>query len=159
MLRRGLAFLLDWSLVGIPLVLFAAARAAVLLWLCGPVYFVLVPLVTGGYTVGSWLCSFRIVDSQGQPAARWRYLVRMAALYLPFCSLLALWVVTPPARLATATELARLGLAGICCLLTLTLVVQTVRGLFREKIYYYERISGTRLASTIPVQTVQAAES
>ena len=159
MLRRGLAFLLDWSLVGIPLVLFAAARAAVLLWLCGPVYFVLAPLVTGGYTVGSWLCSFRIVDSQGQPVARWRYLVRMAALYLPFCSLLALWVVTPPARLAKATELARLGLAGICCLLTLTLVVQTVRGLFREKIYYYERISGTRLASTIPVQTVQAAES
>lgn len=149
MLRRGLAFLLDWSLVGIPLVLFAAAKAALLLWLCGPLYFALVPMLSGGYTLGSWLCSFRIADSQGQPPARWRYPVRMTALYLPFCSLLALSIVTTPDRLQPLLRAARMGLAGLCAVLALVLVGQTVARLFGKQTYYYEKLSGTRLVSTI----------
>ena len=97
-LRRSLAFLFDWAVVGIGLSASLFLGAVAPFWLCGPIYFALVPIFTKGYTIGSYLCSFKIVDKNGQKPSVWRYIVRAGLLYFPFSSTLGLWLIESKIR-------------------------------------------------------------
>ena len=164
-LRRAMAFLVDWSVVGICLVgsLFAGWLAP--FWLCGPLYFALLPACTKGYTIGSYLCSFRIVDRQQNPPSFWRCMLRAGVLYLPFSSAVSLWVLeaklrgrVPKWTLDAVVELGNI-MEFLSMVALIALVGQSIIKLFwKERRYYYELISGTHLISTVSAPESQKTE-
>ncbi len=155
-LRRGLAFLLDWAVVGIGLAVSLWLGAMAPFWLCGPLYFAFVPFFAKGYTIGSYLCSFKIVDKKGCRPSAWRCILRAGALYLSFSSTVCLWIVESKIRGRVPAMVVKsvVSLANVMEFLTLicvlALLMQSVQKLFSvEKRYYYEVLSGTYLVSTI----------
>lgn len=159
-LRRSLAFLLDWAVVGIGLGASLFLGAVVPFWLCGLIYFVLVPILTKGYTIGSYLCSFKIIDKNGEKSSVWRYIVRAGLLYLPVFSTMGLWLVeskihekVPQVIIKGVVTVGNI-MEFVTLICILTLVLQSVQKLFNsEKRYYYEVMSGTFLVSTISSKT------
>ncbi len=154
--RRCMAFLVDWAVIGIVLVASLWGGATTLFWLCGTVYFAVVPVLSGGYTIGSYLCSFRIVQNNGKKAGFWRCAVRSIVLYFPFATMTFLWLLEMKLKSRVPTSVLKLVVGAgnvmefVSLLCAIVLLMQSIRRLFqKEKRYYHEVISGTRLISTI----------
>ena len=163
--RRGMAFLVDWAVVGV--VLFASLWAGVItpLWLCGTLYFALVPAFSGGYTIGSYLCSFRIARKNGRKAAFWQYILRAGVLYLPFAMMVFLWMMEAkikswaPAKVMQFVVGAGNVMEFISLVCFILLLLQSIyRFVRKEKRYYYEVISGTCLVSTVKAKEAEDIE-
>lgn len=158
LLRRGLALMVDWALLGLCFILcFLLGSAPLWLFaLLAPLYFALLPAFCQGYTAGKLLCSIRLAAKNGGQAGPWRCLLRYALLYLPIFGALffssVLWTVdngftAPPPQ--TAVDLARL-LQAVCFLCLGLLGLETLPKLFGFwPRYLYERFSGTLLVSAI----------
>lgn len=153
LLRRALAVLVDWSLLFTAFVLFFVIfRTAPILVFCAlsPLYFILLPPLTGGYTAGKALCSIRVVKTDGSPAGLWRCAARYALVYLPLTN--APWLAAALWRQGRQAWQGPAGAALAVCLGCMAvLAAETLPKLFGFcPRYLYERISGTRLVSSIP---------
>lgn len=160
-LRYAMAFLVDWAFVGIGLIASLSIGWLAPFWLSGPLYFACMPAITGGFTIGSYLCSFRIVNVQKKPPKWWRCFLRAGILYLPFSSMVSLWILlekiqgkVPYLVLYSLNQFTNI-IEFICLVAFVTLLLQSiVKFIFKEKRYYYEQLSGTYTISTIPVPKV-----
>lgn len=100
--RRFAAFLLDWLLIGILLIMCMIAVPFLLpalivvpgiiyaLVIAG--YFILIPWATDGYTPGKWICRIRITGKNERKPALYQYALRYGLLYFVLIPLPVIWV-------------------------------------------------------------------
>ena len=99
--RRFAAFLLDWLLIGILLILCMIAVPLLipaLVVVPGFVYafviagyFILIPWATDGYTPGKWVCRIRITGRNERKPALYQYALRSGLLYFVLIPLPIIW--------------------------------------------------------------------
>lgn len=71
--RRALAFLLDSILLLAVTILLNLLSLSISLWAVSMVYFLSIPLLTGGRTFGKWVVRIRLRSEDGGPARPWGY--------------------------------------------------------------------------------------
>lgn len=117
-----------------------------------PAYFIIVPSLLQGMTIGKWFTQTKIVSTKGGNARRYQYLIRYGSLFLALHTLpltiskiLKAW---PDIQDVTSLNLNRPGglLWGTYFIFML---VNGIR-LFRHKPMFYEKISRTQNISTLP---------
>ncbi|QUL57635.1 VanZ family protein [Paenibacillus tritici] len=79
--RRALACLMDGSLLLTVTLLLNLLSLNISLWAVSMVYFLIVPLVTGGRTFGKWIVRIRLKSEDGNPATPWMVWIRYGLLY------------------------------------------------------------------------------
>lgn len=141
--RRAIAFMVDffvWS-AGALLVNSLSLHGAY--WISTAIYFVLVPYVTGGRTLGKWIVRIRISGQEGR-ATLWSLILRYVLLYGVWLG--AHTVLFYPPR---TSQLALIpGLLLLCdAIFCMHLLLKVFK---REPILFYERISRTSNVITWP---------
>lgn len=79
--RRALAFLLDSILLLAVTILLNLLSLRISLWAVSMVYFLSIPLFTGGRTFGKWVVRIRLRSEDGGPARPWGVWARYGLLY------------------------------------------------------------------------------
>ncbi|MEK3904283.1 VanZ family protein [Paenibacillus sp. FSL R7-0179] len=79
--RRALAFLLDSILLLAVTILLNLLSLRISWWAVSMVYFLSIPLFTGGRTFGKWVVRIRLRSEDGGPARPWRVWARYGLLY------------------------------------------------------------------------------
>lgn len=154
--RRALAFMLDSVLLLIATVLLNLLSLNVTLWAVTTVYFLSVPLLTGGRTLGKWIVRIRLQAEEGGPAKPWMIWVRYGVLYGIFGGINAL---TPnsPLTLSMGTALSALLRISVVAADLAFFIHLVMRMIKRERPLFYEEWSRTRNVITWPQQHRAAA--
>lgn len=155
--RRALAFMLDSVLLLIVTVLLNLLSLNVTLWAVTTVYFLSVPLFTGGRTFGKWIVRIRLQSEEGGPARPWMVWVRYGVLYGIFGGINSL---TPssPLMLSMGTALSALLRISVVAADLAFFIHLVLRMIKRERPLFYEEWSRTRNVITWPEQHLAAAD-
>ena len=150
--RRILALGFDVLLVGVVCMALAlvghgvvGARVVVV------AYFIGLPLLLGGRTVGDALLRLRVVADDGEPARWWQLVVRFGVLVAMFVGLpwgvdvLVDWRMAHGTMDAASALLVHAVVAGACAFVGLYLLIRAAM----HRPLFYERLSRTKLVSTV----------
>ena len=155
--RRALAFLLDSILLLAVTILLNLLSLRISLWAVSMVYFLSIPLLTGGRTFGKWVVRIRLRSEDGGPARPWWVWARYGLLYGVLGGMNSLM---PDSSFFSSIGSALAALVKIVILLAdlaffIHLVLRLIK---RDRPLIYEELSRTRNAISWPKQH-QAAVS
>ncbi|ANF97913.1 VanZ family protein [Paenibacillus bovis] len=158
--RRGIAFIIDmmaWMLLSAILM---GMQVPLVFWLSSGLYFILLPYITRGRTLGKWMVRIHLVLTE-QPERRipvMALLVRYGLLYWGFFGLNRLlntpFVISMPARLEAILYL------SILFVMNAGFFIHLITRFFKKgSLLFYEQISHTSHQITWPDQPGSSRES
>ncbi|MEK4852558.1 VanZ family protein [Paenibacillus sp. FSL H7-0756] len=154
--RRAVAFLLDSILLLTVTVILNLLSLSISLWAVSMVYFLSIPLFTGGRTFGKWVVRIRLRSEDGGPARPWRVWARYGLLYGVLGGMNAL----PPdsaifLSIGTAlTAVVKLFILAVDVAFFIHLVLRLIK---RDRPLIYEELSRTRNVISWPKRHEVAA--
>ena len=105
--------------------------------------FIIIPIVTGGYTIGKFLVGIRLMRMDGKKPEPWKYVIRYGLLYI---------IIMPIAFWATLVPDGGLGIAMwlISAIVYIKFIVDFfATGLKKENKFVYEYLSGISNVSIV----------
>ncbi|WP_405112220.1 VanZ family protein [Paenibacillus sp. FSL K6-1217] len=154
--RRALAFLLDSILLFAVTLILNLLSLSISMWAVSLVYFLSIPLLTGGRTFGKWVVRIRLRSEDDGPLRPWKVWVRYGLLYgvlggmnaLPPDSAIFLSIGT------VLTAVVKLVILAVDVAFFIHLVLRLIK---RDRPLIYEELSRTRNVITWPKRHEAAA--
>jgi glycopeptide antibiotics resistance protein len=147
--RRGIACLLDAVLWISAVLLLNLLSLNISFWAVSVVYFLFVPLCTGGRTLGKWMVRIRLSSADGGPLKLWLVWVRYGLLYGLFGGLN--YLVLDSALLHNLGTAGSAGIRITAALADLLFFIHLILRMFkRDRPLFYEQWSRTRNVITWP---------
>lgn len=155
-IRRTLGFCIDLFIMccfivyfeyyrNVPIGLFKLTLIAI------GIFYIALPILFRGYTIGQWTVKIKVVDNKGKPN-----FIRLIVRRLMF---IFLYIIAPATGVylgaiifrndALPKKLRLVALFTFCILVLLTFGIAVIKYIFTGKKLLYEKISGTKLISTI----------
>lgn len=176
--RRFVAFLIDWFIISIFVVSFqyiidaidiisltsSSIYEAILIYAIGIlIFYIMVPILTGGQTVGKYIVKIKLVNIDDQPLKVYQYLLRCGLLYFviipsPLTAFILLTYLTESTIwLNIIIIILFAGFLFVALAFPIHLIIQI---LSKNKWLIYETISNTKQISTIkPINNLNKKES
>ncbi|MEK4142006.1 VanZ family protein [Paenibacillus sp. FSL L8-0333] len=152
--RRGIAFLIDsmvWS-IGFGILFGFDIKAA--FWIITGIYFMLVPALTGGRTIGKWMVRIR-VKSSGNHAFFWALMIRYGLLYWVLLGIHALLL--DSALLGHLSSVWNMLIHLFVLLIDLAFFIHLVISIFKKETQLiYEKLSRTSHVISWPEKRLQS---
>ncbi|WP_017812022.1 VanZ family protein [Paenibacillus shenyangensis] len=157
--RRGIAFIIDMLVWSILSSILTRMQVPFTFWLSSGLYFILLPYITGGRTVGKWMVRIHLVF-RDQPERRPPFsalLIRYGLLYWGFFGLNRLlnipFITSNPSRLEAIVYLA------VLFVINAGFFIHLITRFFRKgSLLFYEQISHTSHRITWPDQPGDSGE-
>lgn len=165
--RRLLAFILDWSFIGFlstllqllgqPNLIVTTSEVkdqqTLILYGCLiAIYFVLIPILTKGRTLGKAIVKIKLVNREHQKCHIGNLIVRYGLLYgVVGLTTTGLRLLLETADFSVVESWAMFGLLG-CTLILLIFVMNALFAILTKRLFLYERMSHTEHVSTVSVE-------
>ncbi|MGY3777731.1 VanZ family protein [Isobaculum melis] len=165
--RRFIAYLLDWSLISFLAILVQLLgkqqlivtisevknQRTLLLYGCLIIiYFVLIPFLTKGRTLGKAIVKIRLVNREHQNCSLWGLIVRYGLLYgVVGLTSTGQCLLLETADFTVVESWEMFGLLA-CTVILLIFVLNALYAILTKRLFLYERISHTEHISTISVK-------
>ncbi|NUU64329.1 VanZ family protein [Paenibacillus agri] len=148
-LRRSIAFMMD---IGVVFLFYLALRFLYVpgaYWIATGVYYILLPWLTNGRTVGKWVVRIHLQGLNGAKISLWGLLKRYGVLYWAFFGLQVLLLEPKVVDLLSSAWYLRL--QGLFLLVDLLFFIHLIIRVFKkDSLLFYESISGTIHAISWP---------
>lgn len=117
-------------------------------------YFVVIPYVTGGRTLGKWIVQIKLVTTNEQKPELYQLMIRYGFLYLIFfpAPLYSLSIVSILSHMTFPSSITFVCVAGGIAILYAICYFQGFIAFITRKPWLYEKISNTKHISTIPIE-------
>ncbi|MFF2907520.1 VanZ family protein [Paenibacillus sp. NPDC057934] len=148
-LRRSIAFMMDSCVVFLFYLTLRFLYVPGAYWIATGVYYILLPWLTNGRTVGKWVVRIHLQGLNGAKISLWGLLKRYGVLYCVFFGLQVLLLEPKVVDLLSSAWYLRL--QGLFLLIDLLFFVHLIIKVFKkDSMLFYESISGTIHAISWP---------